>query len=124
MGLGVLTYLRLLVAAGALLWFAAVVSAPDQLAEIKHLLDYIEASEYRFERNGKFYDSEKAAEHIKDKYRHIQDSVNTAEQFIEHAATRSSISGNQYMVYCKDGRPIASAVWLRQELKVYRDEHK
>lgn len=85
------------------------------------MLNHIAASNCWFERNDEFYDSQKAAEHIKQKYESIQESVNTTEQFIEHAATRSSISGDQYVVYCKNKEPLTSADWLRQELKIYRD---
>ena len=45
--------------------------------------------------------------------------VSSAEDFIERAATKSSMSGQRYQVDCPAGKQDASA-WLNDELKRLR----
>jgi hypothetical protein len=47
--------------------------------------------------------------------------VDTAEDFIEIAATRSSISGKEYVVQCEGDKPRKSAVWLTGVLAQLRE---
>ena len=94
-------------------------SSSVSYTEISHLLNFVENSECRFERNGTTYTSPEAREHIEMKYRHIRDRVQTAEDFIEYAASKSSMSGTKYSVTC-DGLTQSSASWLLQELNGYR----
>lgn len=112
-----------IVGMGVLLCTTAMASQPAYITEIKYLLNYIAASDCRFERNGEFYGSVTAAEHIREKYHYIEDRVSSAEQFIKHAATRSSITGEKYLVYCRSGNPVPSALWLKQELRAYRNRN-
>ena len=46
--------------------------------------------------------------------------VSSTEQFIERAATKSSMSGKPYQVQCNNQKPVASSLWLRSELQVLR----
>ncbi len=46
--------------------------------------------------------------------------VQTTEQFIERAASGSSMSGKPYLVKCGNGAPVQSGEWLRTELKDLR----
>jgi hypothetical protein len=46
--------------------------------------------------------------------------VASAEQFIERAATRSSVSGEAYWVRCGSAPPQLSAVWLGAQLQALR----
>jgi hypothetical protein len=90
--------------------------------EISHLLNYIETSDCVFIRNNTRHTPKKAVAHIKRKYNYLKKRITTTDDFIEGAATRSSLSGKPYMSIC-DGREIATADWLRAELLRYRSHN-
>jgi len=46
--------------------------------------------------------------------------VETAEQFIEQVATKSSLSGRPYLMRCAGGEPVPTNQWLREVLERYR----
>jgi hypothetical protein len=95
---------------------------PDAKREILHLLQYLEASQCAFYRNGTWRSSLDARAHLEEKYRYLQNLslVSSAEDFLARAATSSSLSGIPYQVRC-DGQPaVESAAWLGSELKRYR----
>lgn len=118
---------RLSFLAWAALAFSARAEPPPDLAvyEIEHLLSYLAKSGCEFSRNGKWYPSAKAEAHLRRKYRYLveKDLVNSAEQFVERAATGSSQSGQPYQVRCQ-GNVFPSAVWLTQELQRYRERSR
>ncbi len=87
--------------------------------EIDHLMRYIAASDCRFIRNGKAYDPQAAREHIQKKYDYLQSRIRSAEDFIHHAASRSSMSGAPYLVDCGQ-KPTPCADWLHAELARFR----
>ena len=87
--------------------------------EIEHLLQYIDASHCSFIRNGKAHDSSDAVAHIRKKYAYIKSRIKTTEDFIQYAATKSSVSGQAYEVIC-DNKKLATAEWLEQELSRFR----
>ena len=60
-----------------------------------------------------------ARSHIERKYEYAKRWIRTAEQFIEHTATKSSISGEPYSVTCS-GREELSSDWLKRELERFR----
>lgn len=107
-----------------LVWCIAVLSPypshGDMGTEIDHLLQFIDASDCTFIRNGKAHDSEEAGAHIRKKYSHIKNRVKTTEDFIQYAATRSSMSGQAYQVICS-GKNMATAEWLTKELERFRN---
>lgn len=108
----------------ALLATAAVAAAPATSVqmEVNFLLGFIEGSGCEFQRNGIWYDSVAAQMHLREKYRYLaaRDLIDTTEQFIERAATQSSVTGQPYKVRCKGGPTIASQQWLSDELKQMR----
>ena len=87
--------------------------------EINHLLRFIENSGCTFIRNGKAYDAVEARAHIQKKYDYFKARIKTTEDFIKHAATKSSMSGKLYEVRCID-REILCAEWLSVELERFR----
>ena len=89
--------------------------------EIQHLMDYIAGSQCRFIRNGKTYDAEAARAHIQKKYNNVRRRVRTTEDFIDLAASRSTMSGEPYRVLC-GAEPIVCADWLRAELERRRQQ--
>lgn len=106
-----------------ILWFALgnPLLAASTSDEIEHLLNFVAASGCTFERNGNDYDSVEARAHIQRKYNHIKDKVNTTEDFIQYAASESSMSGKKYHATC-NGQTITSGDWLTKELERYRQQ--
>jgi hypothetical protein len=111
----------ILAAAAALALSSAAAAATDGHAndEIEHLLGYVAASSCTFERNGSQYPAQQARDHLVDKYRFAGGRIATAEQFIEHLATKSSLSGRAYHVRCGKSDE-ESGPWLSAELQRYR----
>ncbi len=91
-------------------------------AEIDALLVKLERSGCRFNRNGSWYDAAQAREHLQRKldYAIEHDMLGSPEQFIAEAASRSSMSGEEYLVHCPGGQPQASATWLHARLDEIR----
>jgi len=89
-----------------------------EAARIERLLAYVEAQKQaRFIRNGTAYSSADAVRFLRAKYAKIGEHVTTAAQFIEQVATRSSTSGQPYLIRLPDGRTISSAQFLSAELE-------
>ena len=91
--------------------------------EIDHLLQYIEESGCAFNRNGTWHDAKTARAHVLTKYDFLlgQDRITTTEDFIEKAATKSSVLfGQLYAVRCNGEDPLRSSQWLSSELGRYR----
>ena len=107
----------------ALLAPAAFAAPPPRAAaEIEHLITALGRSGCDFQRNGSWYPSRKAEEHLRRKYEWLRerDKVATAEHFIEGAGTRSSVSGLAYRVRCPGQPVVDSADWLRGRLRELR----
>lgn len=90
--------------------------------EIDYLFNFISTTDCKFERNGKMYNGLVAVEHIKKKYKHYFDSINTTESFIRYSATKSLMSGEYYKIHCQNETAIKSQEWLLKELAAYRKE--
>ena len=97
--------------------------SPAQKLEIEHLLNFVQHSSCRINRNGTFYDGSAGASHIQKKYAYFKDDIQTTELFIELCASKSTLSGRYYMVQCGDDRQIKTKQWLLKELKHFRDSN-
>ena len=106
--------------------FAAAVAAaplaPAAKAEIDGLLSRLEASGCQFNRNGTWYNAADAKAHLQAKLKYFEDrgAVQSAEQFIELAASSSSVTGQAYLVKCESGAAIPSSAWLQSQLQLIR----
>ncbi len=108
---------------GVLLASVARAEPPTSVQiEVNYLLGYIEGSGCDFYRNGTWYNSQMAQSHLRDKYKFLvaRNLVNTTEQFIERAATDSSLSGEPYQVRCNGSTPVTSKNWMRDKLAHFR----
>ena len=96
--------------------------SPVAKQEIAHLVGYLKDSGCQFGRNGSWYGSGEAVDHINEKYDYLlrKGLVASAEDFIARAASESSISGKPYQVKCGSAEPVQSGPWLRAELARYR----
>jgi hypothetical protein len=102
---------------------AAIGDVPEsQKKEVEHLLEFVSTSDCEFERNGKKHPGEKASSHMNRKYNHFRDKITTTEEFIEYSGTKSTRSGEEYLIYCGTSDPIKSKDWLLEELRVYRQK--
>ena len=90
--------------------------------EINYLLDYVEISGCEFYRNGSWHDSEKAQQHMRTKFEYFsaQKGIETAEDFIDKAASKSSLSGQPYEVRCGTCTTVTTGPWLKAVLARYR----
>ena len=93
----------------------------ESAAAIEHLLDSVAASDLQFMRNGKAHAGAEAAEHMRRKYKHFDDRIQSADDFIDLAATKSMLSGKKYTVRTANGE-MATADWLRAVLTDYRGD--
>lgn len=91
-------------------------------AEISQLLARLQSSGCQFSRNGTWYSSIEAKDHLTHKLEYIEDKrpVASTEEFITLAATKSSVSGKAYQVQCKGQTAVNSQTWLMQQLTEMR----
>jgi hypothetical protein len=101
---------------------AAAPMPPAARAEIDDLLARLEKSACRFNRGGTWYSGAEAKAHLLRKLKYMEDRgmIQTTEQFIERAASSSSITGEPYLVKCADALPVKSGLWLAAELQAIR----
>ncbi|GLK90559.1 hypothetical protein GCM10017655_36230 [Pseudomonas turukhanskensis] len=94
---------------------------PQSQDEVGKLLAFVENSGCSFIRNGSAYDGKEARMHLQQKLDYLENKglVSSSEDFIQRAATGSSISGKPYSVDCK-GQQQPSADWLNGELQRIR----
>ena len=95
---------------------------PAARAEIVELLRRVGASGCLFRRNGVDYDAARGEKHLHGKFDALAriDSIASAEDFIERAATRSSLSGLAYEVRCAGAPALPSRLWLLDQLAQMR----
>lgn len=101
---------------------AGAAPSPQAQREIDALIAGLGASGCAFERNGRWYDAKTAQAHLQKKYDYLRkrDMADTAELFIERAASESSMSGKPYRVRCPGKAAEPSAQWFRQRLLALR----
>ena len=95
---------------------------PAARGEIEGLLSRLAASGCQFKRNGSWHTAVEAQAHLRRKLDYLENkgAVASTEQFIERAATQSSISGKPYQVQCSNHAPVQSSQWLHTELQDLR----
>ena len=110
--------------AALLLPLAALAQDAAAKKEIDHLIAHLAASACEFNRNGSWYDADRAVSHLQRKYAYLRDHklVPSAEAFIERAASGSSMSGEPYLVKCPGQPETRSADWFRAVLASLRSK--
>ncbi|WP_313143035.1 YfeK family protein [Stenotrophomonas sp.] len=90
--------------------------------EIALLIGSLEGSQCRFQRNGSWHDAAEARAHLQRKYDYLlkKDKVDSAEQFIERAASQSSMSGKPYRIQCPGQSEQTAAAWFGARLQALR----
>jgi len=112
---------NLLLAAIALCLFAQGPAQESPLTEkqkIEALIAHVANLENAtFIRNGEEYPPADAADHMRTKLDYAGSRVKTALQFIEHIASKSSMSGEPYLIRFDDGREVESGPYLTGVLR-------
>lgn len=90
--------------------------------EIEALLRAVGASGCEFLRGGSTYAAAQAQVHLQNKYEYLatRGMLASTDDFIDKAATRSSMTGEPYAMRCGDASPQRSDEWLRARLRVLR----
>ena len=111
---------RLLFAAAVLCLAAHSQGAPaaSETLRIDRLIAAVaNQKDAKFVRNGTAYDAPDAARFLRGKLDRMGSRINTASEFIEQIASRSSTSGKAYTIYFADGRKQPAAEFLKEELR-------
>ncbi len=98
--------------------FADVPTA--QRWEVDRLLAYVKNSGCIINRNGTDYPAKEGINHIRKKYDYFREDISNTEDFIRLAASRSTLSGKDYIVKCAGETAIKTHDWLLAELKRLR----
>ncbi len=100
---------------------ASTTSTPVR-TEIDTLLSKLQLSGCQFNRNGTWYNGSEAKDHLLRKLEYIEGkrTIQSTEQFIELAASKSSLSGRAYQVKCGSAAPLESRQWLTEQLTIIR----
>ena len=100
---------------------AAQINASAQ-REIASLLQAVGKSGCQFIRGGTAHAADKAQEHLNMKYEYMvsRNMLVSTEDFIEKAATRSTMTGELYTIRCGEAPPQRSDEWLKARLKAMR----
>lgn len=102
--------------------FLASVTFADEAtmnAEIDFLLETVAASGCTFIRNGSEHDAEAARDHLSLKRRRGKRYFDSADEFIERIASKSSWSGKPYRIRC-DGVEVTAQEWFEDALSGFR----
>lgn len=96
--------------------------SPAARKEIDSLLLSVGSSGCEFIRGGKAHNALEAQRHLQQKYEYLatRDKLNSTEDFIVKAATRSSMTGEAYAIRCSGQPQQASDEWLKARLKDLR----
>ncbi|WP_313443392.1 YfeK family protein [Stenotrophomonas sp.] len=102
--------------------FAHAAPGPQAQREIAQLIASLDGSQCRFQRNGSWHDAAEARAHLQRKYDYLlkKDKVDSAEQFIERAASQSSMSGKTYRIQCPGQPEQTAAAWFGARLQALR----
>jgi len=86
--------------------------------KINHLIASVEGLQgATFIRNGSEHDARTASNHLRRKLKAMGDKVKTAEDFIEFCASKSSMTGEPYLIRLADGSIIKSELFFNDKLK-------
>ena len=97
----------------------AAAATPDE--EVEALLKFVGGLKREsFIRNGDVHSAKEAEAHLRMKWSSVRNRNATAEDFIRYCATKSSLSGREYLIRHPDGHEEPSARVLLKELQAIR----
>ncbi|MBK8807002.1 MAG: DUF5329 family protein [Bacteroidales bacterium] len=71
----------------------------------------------QFNRNGSLYDAKTAAKHLRSKLKNAGDDIKTVQDFIEHIASKSSMTGKEYKIIFSNGKEVTTRTFFNEILK-------
>ena len=86
----------------------------------------LETSGREVNRNGTWHTSSEAKPHLLRKLQYLEEkgTVQDTEQFIELVASRSSSTGQPYLIKCGNGAPVQSGEWFSSQLNAMRSDRR
>jgi hypothetical protein len=94
-----------------------------EVSKIQYLIASVEALEgAKFIRNGKAYDTRSASNHLRLKLKNAGGQVRTAEDFITFCGSKSSMTGEPYLIWLTDGTTVKAEVFFRKKLMTFGQE--
>ena len=103
----------------------AVAASASPTSEIEALLHYVAGLDgASFVRNGTDHTPAEAEAHLRLKWTRQMSEVVTAEDFIRLCGTKSTMSGQPYMIRFKDGHEEESAQVILKQLDAIRSKSK
>ncbi|MHA6249660.1 DUF5329 family protein [Pontibacter sp. CAU 1760] len=86
--------------------------------KVQELITYVRSmKDATFIRNGSKHSCKEAADHLQAKWEKHKADVKTARGFIDELASKSGMSGKDYLIQYADGRTETSASVLNKKLK-------
>jgi hypothetical protein len=91
---------------------------PTETQKIESLISHVESlKDTKFVRNGVAYDAKTAGQFLRGKWKAQESEIKTARDFISKAASKSSTTGQPYLIRLSDGRETKSGEYLTAELE-------
>ncbi len=91
-----------------------------EAAKIQYLISSVETLEgAKFIRNGSEYDARSAADHLRLKLKNAGERVRTAEDFIKYCGSKSSLTGEPYLIRFADGTTVKAEVFFGKKLLTF-----
>lgn len=96
----------------------AAALAPTETEKIEALIAHVEGlRDAKFVRNDVEYDAKTAGKFLRGKWDANKAKIDTAQDFIEQAASVSSTTGKPYLIRFKEGKEVKSGEYLKEQLK-------
>mgnify|MGYP001283823249 FL=1 len=90
------------------------------VVEVNYLINAVSESGCSFVRNGDEHTASEAVDHLQMKARRGKRYYDTADEFIDRIASKSSWSGKPYMIQCIGKPAVKAADWFTRVLVEYR----
>ena len=110
----------LLIALISLVVVPAYAQDSREAAKIQYLIASVETLKgAKFIRNGSEYDARPAANHLRLKLKNAGKRIKTAEDFIKYCGSKSSMTGEPYLIKFSDGTAVKAEVFFRKRLMAF-----
>jgi hypothetical protein len=99
----------------------AVAAPVDEIESLLHFVGGLQGA--TFIRNGSAHSPSAAEAHLRLKWSNQKDQIKSAEDFIRLCATKSSMSGDPYLIRFADGHEEPAAAVLSTRLAILRSQN-
>lgn len=96
----------------------AAIAGLTESQKVERLIQFVRGMKgATFIRNGSEHTCKEAADHLQSKWEKHKNQVKSAENFIEEIASRSGMTGQDYLIRFADGTEVTTNEVLTKELK-------